>query len=126
MLESKGPAFLFGEEFTFKQKSDFIEKFQNIIWLSYRVDEGNDESDAGWGCMIRVCQMLLAQALTKSEHQLSLTDIFNEFTNTKKASFSLIRICEVAMIQHCWASSAEILQAIQELLCSQEKYTLYL
>ena len=42
--------------------------FQQLLWVSYRRDMAPLgpkawTSDAGWGCMIRSCQMLIAQAL---------------------------------------------------------------
>jgi hypothetical protein len=33
------------------------------MWFTYRTDIGATfKSDVGWGCMIRVCQMMLAEA----------------------------------------------------------------
>ncbi|PVU89724.1 hypothetical protein BB561_005188 [Smittium simulii] len=46
----------------------FIDRFQNLIWCTYRyncrpVDPNNFSTDAGWGCMLRAGQSLVAQAL---------------------------------------------------------------
>ena len=53
--------------------TEFVNDFDSKIWLSYRTDfpslcDKNRESveiisDAGWGCSIRVTQMLIAQSL---------------------------------------------------------------
>jgi cysteine protease ATG4 len=52
---------------------EFAQHFKDIIWITYRSgfpellkDCGDDSSfitDTGWGCMIRVGQMLFAQIL---------------------------------------------------------------
>ena len=48
-------------------------EFETIIWFTYRtklkIAEGIN-SDVGWGCLPRVGQMILAQALTR---HLSIT-----------------------------------------------------
>ncbi|PVV03627.1 hypothetical protein BB560_001890 [Smittium megazygosporum] len=46
----------------------FVDRFQNLIWCTYRyncrpLDPSNFTTDAGWGCMLRAGQTLLAQAL---------------------------------------------------------------
>lgn len=43
-----------------QEREAFLMKFCNVIWLSYRSNIYGVDSDAGWGCMIRVCQMVLA------------------------------------------------------------------
>ncbi|PVU92862.1 hypothetical protein BB559_003565 [Furculomyces boomerangus] len=47
---------------------DFVDTFQSLIWCTYRLNcrpkNSNDfTSDAGWGCMLRAGQSLVAQAL---------------------------------------------------------------
>jgi Peptidase family C54 len=60
-----------------KRKEEFHKDFSKIIWITYRkgfpklnyflLQDGESYvSDSGWGCMIRSCQMVLAQALRKS------------------------------------------------------------
>jgi len=46
----------------------FVEAFSRLLWFTYRKDFSSIEntqftSDAGWGCMLRSGQMILAQAL---------------------------------------------------------------
>lgn len=59
-----------------------MQLFRKIIWLTYRTEfpciNGQLLTDAGWGCMIRVGQMLMAQALRRhsgAENQDDLTNI---------------------------------------------------
>lgn len=50
---------------------DFLQRFQNILWLTYRSGfiplkpPSSYISDAGWGCMLRSAQMLLAEVLVR-------------------------------------------------------------
>jgi hypothetical protein len=66
---------LFGKEYPRQQG---LEIFKKIIWLTYRADITDHTtnsnisttsttvaSDAGWGCMIRAGQMMMAQALRR-------------------------------------------------------------
>ena len=58
---------IFGKDFDSKGG---LETFEKIIWFTYRKDfpslMGSDvSSDTGWGCMVRVGQMLLAQTLRR-------------------------------------------------------------
>jgi cysteine protease ATG4 len=56
----------------------FLEDFRSLLWLTYRTDfeplidkDGRSTgitSDAGWGCSIRVSQMLMAQSLLYLKH----------------------------------------------------------
>ncbi|XP_051912539.1 cysteine protease ATG4D-like [Hippocampus zosterae] len=55
-----------------EEKTRFMESFGNRVWITYRKDlrlkadeEGLLNSDTGWGCMIRVGQMALAEALRR-------------------------------------------------------------
>ena len=48
-----------GKCYDFMAYEEFVKRFQDIIWFTYRTcHEGF--SDVGWGCMIRVVQMILA------------------------------------------------------------------
>ena len=69
-----------------------ISKLKNIPWFSYRKnfeiikEKDKDEiytSDAGWGCMLRVSQMIFAQGLCK----ISSIDKLNVFINQYLAYF---------------------------------------
>ncbi len=48
-----------------KDKEKFLMDFNNVIWLTYRSGIYGVETDAGWGCMIRVCQMVLAETFKR-------------------------------------------------------------
>ena len=64
----------------------FINKLKNIPWFSYRknfdIFEQNNKifsSDAGWGCMLRSSQMILAQGLCKLYSIEKLNDFINKY-----------------------------------------------
>ena len=70
----------------FKQHELLLNKLKNIPWFSYRKDfqqikEKDDiyTSDAGWGCMLRATQMILAQGLCKIYSINNLNDFVNQF-----------------------------------------------
>lgn len=76
---------LFDETYS-KQDDKLINKLKNIPWFSYRKDfdqiKDNDivySSDAGWGCMIRASQMILAQGLFKLYSLKNIESFVNEF-----------------------------------------------
>jgi len=54
----------------------FMERFQRLIWVTYRcrfrslkTEEGAMlDTDAGWGCTLRVGQMLLLETLQRAKH----------------------------------------------------------
>jgi hypothetical protein len=48
-----------------QEREAFLMKFCNVIWLSYRSNIYGVDTDAGWGCMIRVCQMVLAEVFQR-------------------------------------------------------------
>ena len=75
---------IFDEKFVEHEK--LINRLKNIPWLSYRKDFDqiiqNDKiytSDAGWGCMLRASQMILAQGLCKLYSINALNDFCNQF-----------------------------------------------
>lgn len=58
-------AMILGKEVTAKDLPAF---HQDIIWFTYKKDihiSSSMHSDVGWGCLIRVAQMALAQALRR-------------------------------------------------------------
>ena len=70
----------------FFEHEKLINRLKNIPWLSYRKDfdqiKQNDKiytSDAGWGCMLRTSQMILAQGLCKLYSINNLKDFCNQF-----------------------------------------------
>ena len=79
---------IFGEKYTEHEK--LLDKLKNIPWFSYRKNfeqiKNKDNiytSDAGWGCMLRASQMILAQGLCK----LSSIEKLNVFINQYLAYF---------------------------------------
>ena len=76
---------IFDEKFS-KQDEKLINILQNIPWFSYRKNfnqikdkENIFTTDAGWGCMIRASQMILAQGIYKLFSIKNLNQFFNEF-----------------------------------------------
>ena len=76
---------IFDEKYS-KQDEKLINKLKNIPWFSYRNDfdqiKEKDEiytSDAGWGCMIRATQMILAQGIYKLYSMKDLESFINEY-----------------------------------------------
>ena len=76
---------IFEEKYS-KQDDKLINKLKNIPWFSYRKDfnqikEDNIAytSDAGWGCMLRASQMILAQGLYKLKSIENLESFIVEF-----------------------------------------------
>ena len=63
-----------------------LNKLKNIPWFSYRKDfdqikekDNIYTSDAGWGCMLRVSQMIFAQGLCKIYSITKLNDFINQY-----------------------------------------------
>ena len=76
---------IFDQKFS-KQDEKLLNVLKNIPWFSYRKNfnqiKDKDEiytSDAGWGCMIRASQMILAQGIYKLFSMKNLNQFFNEF-----------------------------------------------
>ena len=71
----------------YSKQEDLLNILKNIPWFSYREkfeqikDEQNNiyTSDAGWGCMLRSSQMILAQGLCKLNNIKNLSDFINHF-----------------------------------------------
>jgi hypothetical protein len=71
---------------TYLEHEKLLNKLKNIPWFSYRKDfdqikEKEDiyTTDAGWGCMLRVSQMILAQGLCKIHSIEKLSDFINQY-----------------------------------------------
>ena len=76
---------IFDEKFS-KQDERLINILQNIPWFSYRKNfnqikdkETIYTTDAGWGCMIRASQMILAKGIYKLFSKKNLNEFFKEF-----------------------------------------------
>jgi len=76
---------IFDQKFS-KQDDNLLNILKNIPWFSYRKNfnqikdkDGIYTSDAGWGCMIRASQMILAQGIYKLFSMKNLNQFFNEF-----------------------------------------------
>lgn len=94
------PVFLFSKQYS--DPEEFIEAFCGIIWVTYRFGfdpiiykEKIFTSDTGWGCTIRVGQMLLMNTLKmhfNTTSCVSLLELIQE--NLTAAPFSLHKIVE--------------------------------
>ena len=68
-LVSEEPVWLLGKKYsTINELKELQDDFRSRIWITYRknfasIGGSGPTSDQGWGCMIRVAQMTLAQAL---------------------------------------------------------------
>ena len=74
----------------------FYNDFEKIIWFSYRRLE--QFADVGWGCMIRVIQMLLAQTITRDQSAMHPDKIIDLFREEKEGPLALSRICKTGQI----------------------------
>jgi hypothetical protein len=59
------PAYLLGTAYESSCHEKFVAHFRTIVWMSYRTTSQSGKSDAGWGCMIRVVQMLFAESFKR-------------------------------------------------------------
>lgn len=83
-----------------QKKTEFLDDFQSIIWMTYRKDfnsiintptipkEHHYQSDSGWGCMIRSSQMLCSNC------------ILRHFFNEKPFSLKLLETDKEAKIKY--------------------------
>ena len=70
-------ASIFGHFYSFETKDDFEERFNNTIWITYREIDGS--GDVGWGCMIRVVQMVFAEIFKRHLSKASVKDVIKIF-----------------------------------------------
>ena len=75
---------IFDEKYLDHEK--LLNRLKNIPWFSYRKDfdqikEKEDiyTTDAGWGCMLRVSQMILAQGICNIHSVEKLSDFINQY-----------------------------------------------
>ena len=69
-----------------EQSIQLYQRLHNLIWFSYRtnfdaieINNSNIITDAGWGCMIRTGQMLMAQAIQKLYNVKNLEDFCSKY-----------------------------------------------
>lgn len=60
--------YIFGIKFDKDNRKQAFQLYQSVIWFTYRDNINFDgfpsvTSDVGWGCMLRVGQMMLAQVI---------------------------------------------------------------
>ena len=118
------PACLLGKKYSYEQREQFYNDFHSIIWICYRSKLEDKFGDAGWGCMIRVCQMVMAQTLKRGNPNMHNSEIIKEFSTSNSALFSFDKICMEGKIMKRWTSSAEIMIAFQDLLKDQDRFKL--
>lgn len=124
-----------------KRKEEFQKDFTKIIWMTYRkgfpklnyflLEDGESYvSDSGWGCMIRSCQMVLAQALrrnmeskyvikNKMDEQI-LTWFLDCETEAEKAPYSIQTISKTIQNKFgskpgCWLKPSTVLLSLDEI-----------
>jgi len=77
--QERNRAYLLGKMFDHNTADDFYNRFEQIIWFSYRRLPNSQIEDVGWGCMIRVIQMMMAQAISRDQPQLHLNHLIDLF-----------------------------------------------
>ena len=91
-----------------EQREILVQLFKNTPWLTYRSGfpqlyhdlKGTYVTDTGWGCMIRVGQMALAQIMkrhlgvTSQERMNPIIELFNDVD--KNQPFSIHSISKMA------------------------------
>lgn len=95
---------LLGKQYHKERLEQLKKDFSKIIWFTYRKNfpklnfykassVESHISDTGWGCMIRVCQMLFAECLKKSilddnsPHELSRNESMNSYGVIKEETY---------------------------------------
>lgn len=114
-------ASLHGVNYT--KKALFKAEYVKLFWMTYvkgfapllieKMKVPNLTSDAGWGCVIRSAQMLVANALQKVYIHPNLTDqmsiklkaailnLFNDdIRQEERCAFSIQNICELGLVDH--------------------------
>ena len=109
---------LFNKHYPITHKNHFSEDFEKIIWITYRnnfktlfkrkdflqkvgfdhkqvkIDSNKLTSDNGWGCMIRVSQMIMANALNRHKSENPLPGVEDYFEQQRESMSSLCDVQE--------------------------------
>ena len=138
--------YLFGKYYEIYDKIDdpknkFLKTYQDIIWFTYRknfpillddklLSSDYYVNDTGWGCMIRVCQMMMAETLKRcmtdsnfivsnlNEKIISLYLDCNK--KPEESPFSIQNICkylynEFKMKPGQWFKASNVFLVIQQI-----------
>ncbi len=90
-------------------EGEFIEEHKKIIWFTYKSKLQINEqvhTDVGWGCLLRVTQMAMAQALTRffelTNQKVDKNYIITPFLEEKGSEFkySLYQLIDKGL--HMW------------------------
>jgi cysteine protease ATG4 len=128
-LASKTSFWIFGEEF--HTASDLNKLTENILYFSYRqnflpiLSSAPVTSDAGWGCMYRVGQMLLANVLWRlrlaKNSKAAMWETLRDFADVPHAPFSIHALVQQATGAHqkslpTWLGPHSVAQALAKLV----------
>jgi len=69
--EQLASTWIMGKPFEVGINQEFMKEVRSLVWATYRsgfepMVETGHATDAGWGCMIRTGQMIVAEAMTKA------------------------------------------------------------
>ena len=123
---------------------DFMNDFRSVLWFTYRKDfkkikPSNFNTDAGWGCMIRTGQCLLAVAFCRvllgrhwrinqvqgKVEENNYSFIIGQFLDFESATYSVHNIATTAAKQGRpigeWFSPCVLVNALQKINASDKK-----
>ncbi|XP_028839405.1 cysteine protease ATG4A isoform X4 [Denticeps clupeoides] len=113
--DSAEPVWILGQCYDVKtEKSNLLSDISSRLWFTYRkkfspIGGTGPSSDAGWGCMLRCGQMILAQALVcqhlgrewrwhpESKHPAEYHRILNCFLDKKDSCYSIHQMAQMGV-----------------------------